>query len=123
MTTLVQGKLETEVMKIVWGKKDCSPKEVLVLLNHQFALTTVSTILERLYKKDLLKKVKVGGRVRYVPKITQELYSEKLVKQFMGKMVGSFGDLAMTFFARGVDHLPKEKRKELTNLLTKYEKK
>ena len=123
MTTLVQGKLETEVMKIIWDKKDCSPKEVLLLLNHKFALTTVSTILERLYKKDLLKKVKVGGRVRYAPKITQELYSEKLVKQFMIKMVGSFGDLAMTFFARGVDHLPKEKRKELTNLLTKYEKK
>ncbi len=122
MTTLVQGKLETEVMKIIWDRKDCSPKEVLLLLNHKFALTTVSTILERLYKKDLLKKVKVGGRVRYAPKITQELYSEKLVKQFMGKMVGSFGDLAITFFARGVDHLPKEKREELTNLLTKYEK-
>ena len=123
MTTLVQGKLETEVMKIVWNKKDCSPKEVLLLLNSQFALTTVSTILERLYQKDLLKKNKVRGRVRYAPKITQELYSEKLVKQFMGKMIGSFGDLAITFFARGVDRLPKEKREELTNLLTKYEKK
>lgn len=123
MTVLVHGKLETEVMKIVWDKKDCSPKEVLLLLNHQFALTTVSTILERLYQKGLLIKNKVGGRVRYAPKITQELYSEKLVKQFMGKMIGSFGDLAITFFARGVDHLPKEKREELTNLLTKYEKK
>jgi predicted transcriptional regulator len=123
MTTLVQGKLETEVMKIVWENKNCSPKEVLLLLNNQFALTTISTILERLYQKDLLKKSKVRGKVRYAPKITQELYSEKLVKQFIGKMTGSFGDHAITFFARGVDHLPKQKKEELINLLTKYEKK
>lgn len=123
MTTLIQGKLETEVMKILWEKKNCSPKEVLIALQDRFALTTVSTILERLSQKGLLKKNKVGGRVRYNPKVSQELYSEKLVKQFMGKMVGSFGDLAMSFFARGVEHLPKEKKDELTKLLKDYEQK
>ena len=123
MTSLVQGKLETEVMKIIWERKDCSPKEVLDELDNKFALTTVSTILERLFTKGLLKKSKVDGRVRYTSKISQELYSQKLVKQFMGKMVSSFGDLAVTYFAKGVDHLPKEKKEEITKLLKEYEEK
>lgn len=123
MTILVQGKLETEVMKILWEKKDCSPKEVLDELNNKFALTTVSTILERLNAKGLLKKNKVGGRVRYTSKISQELYSQKLVKQFMSKMVSSFGSLAVTYFAKGVEHLPREKKEEITKLLRDYEEK
>ena len=123
MTTLVQGKLETEVMKILWEKRDCSPKDVLVALNSKLALTTVSTILERLYVKGLLNKNKVRSRVRYIPKVSQEAYSQKLVKQFMGSMISSFGDLAVTYFAKGVDHLPKEKKEELTKLLKEYEEK
>jgi predicted transcriptional regulator len=123
MTSLIQGKLETEVMKILWLKKNCSAKEVLIALHNQLALTTISTILERLYKKGLLNKGKIGGRVRYSPKVSQEIYGQKLVKQFMGKMVNSFGDLAVTYFAKGVDHLPKEKKEELTKLLKEYEDK
>lgn len=123
MTTLVQGKLETVVMKIIWERKDCSPKEVLDELDNKFALTTISTILERLFTKGLLKKNKVGGRVRYASKISQELYSQKLVKQFMSKMVSSFGDLAVTYFAKGVEHLPKEKKEEIAKLLKEYEEK
>lgn len=123
MTTLVQGKLETEVMRILWEKKDCSPKDVLIALNNKLALTTVSTILERLFVKGLLTKNKVGSRVRYVPKVSQEIYSQKLVKQFMGKMVSSFGDLAVTYFAKGVEHLPREKKEEITKLLKEYEEK
>lgn len=123
MTTLIQGRLETEVMKIIWEKKDCSPKDVLIALNNKLALTTVSTILERLYIKGLLNKNKIGSRVRYSPKVTQEVYSQKLVRQFMGSMVNSFGDLAVAFFAKGVDHLPKDKKNELTKLLKEYEEK
>ena len=123
MKSLVQGKLETEVMKILWEKKDCSPKEVLLSLDSKFALTTVSTILERLYEKGLLKKSKIGGRVRFAPRVSQKIYSEKVVRQFMGKMISSFGDLAVTSFAKGVEHLPKEKRDELAKLLKEYEDK
>jgi len=123
MKSLVQGKLETGVMKILWEKKDCSPKEVLLALDNKFALSTISTVLERLYAKGLLKKSKIGGRVRFAPRVSQEIYSEKVMRQFMGKMINSFGDLAVTSFAKGVEHLPKEKREELTKLLKEFEDK
>jgi len=122
MTTLIQGKLETEVMKIVWEKKDCSPKEVLFELENRYALTTISTVLERLFEKGLLTKNKTKGKVTYNPKVSQEIYSEALVNQFMKKIVNSFGDVAINSFAKGVDQLPDGKRKELIELLKKYEK-
>lgn len=118
----VEGKLESLVMDIIWKKQTCSPKEVLYELDNQYALTTISTVLERLYEKGLLIKNKTKGKVTFNPKVSQEFYSETLVNQFMKKIVNSFGDVAMNSFAKGVDQLPAEKRKKLIDLLKKYEK-
>lgn len=119
---IVDGKLESLVMEMVWKKKICSPKEILVELENQYALTTVSTVLERLHLKGLLNKNKNGGKVVFSPKISQEVYSDSIVKQFMDKAMNSFGDLAVSSFAKGVDQLPDKRRKELVELLKKYEK-
>lgn len=121
-TQVVDGKLETSVMEIVWNKKRCSPREVLVELNNKYALTTISTVLERLSLKKILVKNKTDGKVTFSPKISQEAYSDSVVKQFINKTVDSFGDLAVSSFARGVEQLPNKKRKELVKLLKKYEK-
>lgn len=119
---IVDGKLESLVIEMVWKKKICSPKEILVELENQYALTTVSTVLERLHLKGLLNKNKNGGKVVFSPKISQEVYSDSIVKQFMDKAMNSFGDLAVSSFAKGVDQLPDKRRKELVELLKKYEK-
>ena len=121
-TQVVDGKLETSVMEIVWRRRKCSPREVLIELKNKYALTTISTVLERLYLKKILVKNKTEGKVTFSPKISQEAYSDSVVKQFMNKTVASFGDLAVSSFAKGVEQLPDEKRKELVELLKKHEK-
>ncbi|MFA5894780.1 MAG: BlaI/MecI/CopY family transcriptional regulator [Candidatus Shapirobacteria bacterium] len=121
-TQVVDGKLETSVMEIVWNKKRCSPREVLVELKNKYALTTISTVLERLYLKKILVKNKIDGKVTFSPKISQEAYSDSVVKQFMNKAMTSFGDIAVSSFAKGVEQLPDNKRKELVELLKKYER-
>lgn len=121
-TQVVDGKLETSVMEIVWNKKRCSPREVLVELKNKYALTTISTVLERLYLKKILAKNKTDGKVTFSPKITQEAYSDSVFEQFMNKAMTSFGDIAVSSFAKGVEQLPDKKRKELVELLKKYEK-
>lgn len=121
-TQVVDGKLETSVMEIVWDKKICSPREVLIEFKNQYALTTISTVLERLSLKGMLIKNKTEGKVTFSPKISQEAYSDSIVKQFMNKAMTSFGDIAVSSFAKGVEQLPDKKRKELVELLKKYEK-
>lgn len=120
--TIIEGSLESMVMEIVWDKGVCSPKDVLNNLKGEYALTTISTVLERLYEKGFLEKSKASGKVTYNPKITEKIYSETIVKQFMNKIVTSFGDLAISSFAKGIEQLSDEKRKELIELLKKYEK-
>lgn len=117
----IEGKLESMVMNIVWTKQICSAKDVLSELNGTYALTTISTILDRLTVKGVVMKTKKGGKVIFSPKISQKSYSETIVKRFMEKITLSFGDLAVSSFAKGVQHLPAEKRKELVELLKSYE--
>ena len=94
----------------------------MIELKNKYALTTISTVLERLYLKKILVKNKTEGKVTFSPKISQEAYSDSLVKQFMNKAMTSFGDIAVSSFAKGVEQLPESKRKELVGLLKKYEK-
>jgi predicted transcriptional regulator len=121
-TQIVEGKLESLIMEIVWGKQKCSPKEVLIELKSKYALQTISTVLERLSEKGLLQKTKTNGKVTFTPAVSQKVYSDSIVKQFMNKIVSSFGDVAVSSFAKGVEQLPDKKRKELVDLLKKHEK-
>lgn len=92
------------MLRIVWEKNNCSPKEVLDELrkDRDIALTTVSTVLERLFEKGVLARIKIKGRVRYLPKLSKEAYSYNTVKEFVSKLVDSFGNTAITSFAEGV---------------------
>lgn len=122
MKPIVQGKLETAVMDVLWSNGNSSPREVLVALKNKFALTTVSTILERLCNKGLLNKNKTGGRVRFNPRMSKKAYSEKIVGQFINKVFDSFGNVAVSSFAKGIENLPDDKKQELINFLKNHEK-
>jgi len=125
MKSIAHGELETQILKQIWIQQECSAREVLneISKEREIALTTVSTILERLFEKGVIIRKKVGGRVKYLPKISEKIYTTKIVKQFMNKLINSFGEVAITSFASGIEELPVEKRKELIQLLNKYEKK
>lgn len=66
------GSLESEVLSIVCENGGGSVGEVLSKLSRKFAYTTVMTTLDRLYKKDLLERRKVGRRFLYAPKIFRQ---------------------------------------------------
>lgn len=122
MKSTVQGKLETAVMDVLWSNGESSPREVLIALKNKFALTTISTILERLCDKGLLNKNKTGGRVRFSTKMSKKIYSEKMVGQFINKVFDSFGNVAVSSFAKGIENLPDDKKQELIELLKNNEK-
>ena len=125
MKSVVHGELEIQVLKIVWEKKDCSPREVLdeIQKERNMALTTISTVLERLHAKGILVRKKTKGRVRYSPKLSKEAYGANTVKEFVGSLLDSFGNTAITSFAKGVKGLPDDQLKKLIYLLKKYENK
>ena len=67
----VLGKLEAEVMTVVWASGECSVRQVMSRLPERTAYTTVMTTLVRLFEKGLLGRRRVERKFLYSARITQ----------------------------------------------------
>lgn len=59
------GALEREVMEIVWSHEEINVRETADRFGSPIAYTTVMTTMDRLYKKGLLSRRKVGRAFVY----------------------------------------------------------
>src|SRR5260370_23887422 len=50
------GRLEFDLMQILWSRGECNVRDVVQRLDRPLAYTTVMTTLDRLYKKGLLDR-------------------------------------------------------------------
>ena len=57
------GSLEREVMAVVWNHDEISVRDACARLGSSVAYTTVMTTMDRLFKKGLLARRKIGPRV------------------------------------------------------------
>jgi len=78
------GRLEREVMDVVWSGAEHTVKDVQGRLPRKAAYTTVMTTLDRLYKKGLLQRRKQGKAFLYVPACTEQEYQEQLTGHLFG---------------------------------------
>jgi predicted transcriptional regulator len=63
------GSLESEVLAILCDTGGGSVRDVCSRLSRPLAYTTVMTTLDRLYKKDLLRRCKEGRSFLYTPRL------------------------------------------------------
>ena len=64
------GKLEREVMNVVWRLGRLSVRDVFETFDRRFAYTTLMTTLQRLHQKGLLNRHKEGRAYFYSPRIS-----------------------------------------------------
>ena len=121
MNTRVLGELEQQVMNIVWKLNGCSIKKVVIEIKRKkkIAYTTVATILQRLFYKELVNRKVTKQGYWYFPRISRESYIKNLATSFLRKMTYTFGDIAITSFAESLESLPKKKKRFLLELLRK----
>lgn len=119
------GELEQLVMEIVWKSKESAVRDIFQELRKKrsIAYTTVATILQRLFNKDIVGRKTEKNGYRYFPKVSKESYAKSLTKSFVKKLEKSFGDVAISSFAEGIESLPKEKKSYLLKILSEYESK
>ncbi len=124
MKTRTLGKLEQQVMEIVWENKNWSVRDVLIKLQQKrfIAYTTVSTILQRLFAKGLLERKPNRNGYLYSAKISKEKYIKNLTHTFVDMLLKSFGEIAVSSFAQGIESLPRERKKYLLKILSEHEK-
>jgi predicted transcriptional regulator len=66
------GTLERDVLDVLWAEGDLAVRDVQVRLSRPIAYTTVMTTLDRLYKKGVLERRRVGRAFQYSPAMARE---------------------------------------------------
>jgi len=121
------GRLEFELMQILWSHGESNVRDVVEHLQRPLAYTTVMTTLDRLYKKGLLERRMPDRAFIYSARFTREEWerrrAENLVAGFLGGahpsrelLLSSFLEAVGEHDAALLDELEKKirsKRKEL----------
>ncbi len=96
------GDLERAVMEVLWGRDEpVAVRDVLAALEDRgLAYTTVMTVLDRLAKKDLVRRERDGRAWRYVPVNSREGYVAELMLDALA-LTGD-RDAALARFVRSV---------------------
>jgi predicted transcriptional regulator len=99
------GDLEAIVLRQLWQiDEPISVRDfhAIIAATHPVAVTTVATILDRLYRKKLVsrKLAKEGGpHYLYRTRLTEEEFKHAVVDNVMGALLESFNDVTVAYLA------------------------
>lgn len=91
------GSLELEVMKIVWRKEKCTVRDVVEDLRKEkvLAYTTIMTVMDNLYKKEFVKRVKVKKTYHYEPHASENLFIRSSISKTFQSLISEYGKLTV----------------------------
>jgi predicted transcriptional regulator len=113
------SRLESEVMEEVWRHDEVTVRQVLEALNRgskERAYTTVMTIMNRLDAKGMLTRRRSGKSDIYRPLLSRDAYAEARARADVDGLVADYGDAALAHFARQLERLDPERRRQLRKL-------
>ena len=119
----VLGKLESEIMEIVW-RKGCqvSIRDVYeeIQANRKIAYTTVMTVMGRLAAKNLLQRWPVGNTYYFLPTATREEFTRSVVGKVMDSLLDDFTDATLAHFMQRVQKDDGETIRKLEEILAAH---
>ncbi len=116
------SEFEWQIMRIVWNKSEISVRETHAIIQkkQERAYTTVQTYMERLVKKDFLKKQKTGMINLYSALVKEEDIQKNETSSFIKKAFnGSFSKMAAFLF--DMDNLTEKDLEKIKSLLEEKE--
>jgi len=121
------GDLEAAVLGSVLRLNRASARQVAKDLESSrgLAYSTISTTLDRLYKKGMLAREEEIGRggSRYIYLIhSEEKVRGKVVKGFVDRLLTAFGPTVISTLTDYVDDIPKDELKRLEEKIRKGSK-
>ena len=89
------GFLELKVMKVIWRKEKCTVRDVVEDLKKKrlLAYTTIMTVMDNLYKKGFVKRVKVKKTYHYEPFAYENLFIRSSILKAFQNLVSEYGRL------------------------------
>ena len=120
------GPLELTIMKVMWDNNLSTVREIYEELTKErkIALTTVSTTMNRLYKKGFLTREIQTGKgglfYNYKVKETKSGFENKISKSLANQIIESYGNMASMKLIQEISK--KYNENELEKLLEELEK-
>lgn len=118
------GELEAAVLNLVKVSGRGSVSEILALARNErrIAYTTLSTTLDRLYRKGLLTREMLAGKggQHYIYAYLEDTAAQKeIVTKTIDRLVNAFGTAAVSNIYERLEQLPTEEIDELQNMIEK----
>lgn len=106
------GKLESEIMEIIWLNGPMTVKRALYFLNknHNYAYTTVMTVMNRLSEKNILKRNKESHSFLYSPTLNKKEFLSMASEKIIYGLIKDYYDITnKTFFRLRKSYKKKKK--------------
>lgn len=110
------GTLERQVLDAVWRLGRASVREVLTTLDHAVAYTTAMTVMDRLFKKGVLERERVGRAYVYSAAASSEQLQSSLVMGLLQRLLGQGPKAASPVLSHLVDTVGARDRQLLDEL-------
>jgi len=110
------GRLEREVMDVVWAGREQAVRDVQTRLPRPVAYTTVMTTLDRLYKKGLVIRRREGRAFVYTAIYSQDEMAASLTSNLLEGLLASGSAAARPFLSNLVDAVSAEDKELLDEL-------
>ena len=110
------GALEREVMAVVWKAGEINVREASVRLETAVAYTTVMTTMDRLFKKRLLARRKVGRAFLYSATATRDEMEGAVATELMQTLLQRHGREPLPLLSSLVDAVSDRDRALLDEL-------
>lgn len=111
----ILGHLEQEILESLWERREASGKEIFdsIRAMRDIALTTVLTVLERLTRKGLVRKIKGQSVYLFRPEYNRDEFARKASAEVFKGIISISASGASASF---VDMLAREQPLELERL-------
>lgn len=122
------GDLEAAVLRQLWqANKPVSVRnfQAMISRTRPIAVTTVATILDRLYQKGLVSRqlIRIGGpHYLYKARMTEKEFKHAVVDNVMDTLLQSFNDVTVTYLAEKMSPDSPDDRRVLSRYLSRLKK-
>ncbi|HKB09862.1 MAG TPA: BlaI/MecI/CopY family transcriptional regulator [Vicinamibacterales bacterium] len=110
------GSLETDVMRVMWASGEISVREACARLGSAVAYTTVMTTMDRLFKKRLLTRRKVGQAFVYRAVATRGEIESAVAAELVDNLLRRHADEPLPVLSSLVDAVSDRDRSLLDEL-------
>jgi predicted transcriptional regulator len=97
------GKLEALIMETIWAHHPLTIKRAQYFLNknHEYAYTTIMTVMNRLVEKKYLTRLKKGHSFSYAPTMSRDEFLELASERIINSLQQDFGRITARLMERG----------------------